>query len=133
MLKLKKLHLIFILVVMLMMGCASIKKVKAQQQTDKEQIIGTWIPEGSPHIRLVFSSDGTLEKYKNDNELYKTYYWSIEKRQSPSGLTFNILHLKNIHDSNDKVKYLIDTISDNRLVLVYNTGVGPSRTAYIRQ
>lgn len=131
--KIGKIHLIPVLLILLIVGCGGTKEVMAQQPTDEEQIVGTWIPEGSPHVRLVFTSDGTLKKYKNDNELYKTYNWTMEERQSPSGLTFSILVLINVQDADDKIEYLVDTVSDDRLVLVYNTGIGMSRIPYNRQ
>lgn len=68
-----------------------------------------------------------------ENKIYKTFNWTIEETQIPSELTHRELILTNINDSNDVYKYLIDALTEKRLVLVYNTGIGLSRNAYIRQ
>ncbi|MTI89631.1 MAG: hypothetical protein FH748_16895 [Balneolaceae bacterium] len=106
-----------------------------QTQTDVEELIqGTWVSEESSfQDRTVFKEDFTVESYI-DNELYKTYTWSIEEGQTPSGLIEHSLTLININDSGDAYHYLIDTLTEERMVLEYMDPVGRiSRTAYARQ
>lgn len=130
--KLEKIHSLSILLIVLIVGCGSTKEAIAQQPTDEEQIVGTWIAEDNPNVKLVFTENGLQKDYIN-GELVATYYWTLEERHSPSGLTGNVLILTNVQDSDDVTEYMIDTLTDDRLVLVYNTGIGMSRIPYNRQ
>ena len=99
----------------------------------QEKIIGTWVAEGSSfENRWIYSEDHTVDKYYK-NEIYKTYDWSIQEVSTPSGLTMHELILTNIENADDQQKFIIETLTEERLILVYNTGVGLSRSTYIRQ
>jgi hypothetical protein len=94
-------------------------------------IVGTW-KSNSGEVELVFTDDG-LQKDYIDGELIATYNWTICEAATPSGLTMHELILTNIENADDQQNFLIDTLTDERLILVYNTGVGLSRSTYMRQ
>ncbi len=52
-------------------GC----KAQAPQSDIQTAIIGTWLAEDEPGVKLVFNSDGTYKTYY-DNELTGTYSFS---------------------------------------------------------
>jgi len=94
-------------------------------------IIGTW-KSNSGEVELVFTDDG-LQKDYIDGELIATYNWTISELTAPSGKTGHELILKNVENPDNQQNFLIDTLTDERLILVYNTGVGLSRSTYFRQ
>src|SRR6056297_2996357 len=94
-------------------------------------IVGTW-KSNSGEVELVFTDDG-LQKDYIDGELIATYNWTICEVSTPSGLTMHELILTNIENADDQQKFIIETLTEERLILVYNTGVGLSRSTYIRQ
>ena len=99
----------------------------------QEEIVGTWIADGgSFENRWVYHEDNTLTTYYK-NEVYKTYSWTIRDVSTPSGLTLQELILTNTENPDDEKHFQIDTLTEERLILVYNTGVGLSRNTYIRQ
>jgi len=99
----------------------------------QEEIVGTWVAEGSSYEnRWVYHADNTLTNYYN-NDVYKTYNWAIRDVSTPSGLTLRELILTNTEDPDDEKNFQIETLTEERLILVYNTGVGLSRSTYIRQ
>lgn len=99
----------------------------------QEEIVGTWVAEGSSYEnRWVYSEDHTVDRYYK-NEIYKTYDWTIRELSAPSGKTAHELILTNIENADDQQKFIIETLTEERLILVYNTGVGLSRSTYIRQ
>jgi hypothetical protein len=99
----------------------------------QEEIVGTWVAEGSSfENRWVYHAENTLTTYYKNN-VYKTYNWSIREVSTPSGLTKRELVLINIENPDDQKNFIIDTLTEERLILVYNTGVGLSRNTYFRQ
>ena len=103
------------------------------QINDPETIVGTWVAEGSSfENRWIYSEDHTVDRYYK-NEIYKTYNWTIRELSTPSGKTGHELILKNVENPDNQQNVLIDTLTDERLILVYNTGIGLSRSTYFRQ
>ena len=103
------------------------------QINDPETIVGTWVAEGSSfENRWIYSEDHTVDRYYK-NEIYKMYNWTIRELSTPSGKTGHELILTNVENPDDQQNFLIDTLTEERLILVYNTGVGLSRSLYIRQ
>jgi len=103
------------------------------QINDPEIIVGTWVAEGSSfENRWIYSEDHTVDRYYK-NEIYKTYNWTIRELTAPSGKTGHELILTNSENPDDQQNLLIDTLTDERLILVYNTGIGLSRSTYFRQ
>jgi len=99
----------------------------------QEEIVGTWVAEGSSYEnRWVYHEDNTLTNYYK-NGVYKTYNWAIRDVSTPSGLTLRELILTNTENPDDEKNFQIETLTEERLILVYNTGVGLSRSLYIRQ
>ncbi len=91
---------------------------KAQQIQEKKLIIGTWIPDGSPDSHSVFTLDGSLKKYSN-NQLFKTYNWSISEDKSVDGaLTHSFLKLIDVNSINTIYEYEINGLSDTKMLLV---------------
>ena len=105
-------------------------RLSAEAQPDSI-IVGTW-KSNSGEVELVFTDDG-LQKDYIDGELIATYNWTICEVSTPSGLTMHELILTNIENADDQQKFIIETLTEERLILVYNTGVGLSRSLYIRQ
>jgi len=110
--------------------CLSSIGFSAEAQPDS-LIIGTW-KSNSGEVELVFTDDG-LQKDYIDGELIATYNWTISELTAPSGKTGHELILKNVENPDNQQNFLIDTLTDERLILVYNTGVGLSRSTYLRQ
>ena len=103
------------------------------QINDPETIVGTWVAEGSSfENRWIYSEDHTVDRYYK-NEIYKTYNWTIRELSTPSGKTGHELILTNVEKPDDHQNFFIDTLTDERLILVYNTGIGLSRSTYFRQ
>lgn len=99
----------------------------------QEEIVGTWVAEGSSfENRWIYNEDRTVTRFYK-NEIYKTFDWSISEVSTPSGLTKRELVLINIENPDDQKNFIIETLTEERLILVYNTGVGLSRSTYIRQ
>jgi len=99
----------------------------------QEEIVGTWVAEGNSYEnRWVYHEDNTLTNYYK-NDVYKTYNWAIRDVSTPSGLTLRELILTNTENPDDEKNFQIETLTEERLILVYNTGVGLSRSLYIRQ
>ena len=95
--------------------------------------MGTWVAEGNSYEnRWVYHEDNTLTNYYK-NDVYKTYNWAIRDVSTPSGLTLRELILTNTENPDDEKNFQIETLTEERLILVYNTGVGLSRSLYIRQ
>jgi len=103
------------------------------QINDPETIVGTWVAEGSSfENRWIYSEDHTVDRYYK-NEIYKMYNWTIRELSTPSGKTGHELILTNVEKPDDHQNFFIDTLTDERLILVYNTGIGLSRSTYFRQ
>ena len=102
------------------------------QINDTEEIVGTWIADGgSFENRWVYHEDNTLTTYYK-NDVYKTYSWTIRDVTTPSGLTLQELILTNTENPDDERHFQIDTLTDVRLILLYNTGVGLTRNNYFK-
>ncbi|RSK41774.1 hypothetical protein [Mangrovimonas spongiae] len=107
-----------------------------QQPTEEELIVGTWHIEENPSDYLfVVNNDYTATKeYGGDFET-DYYSWQITESQTPSGLTVSHLILTNIANTDEQYDYEIDTLNNERLVLIYQRpggGIG-KLTTYLRQ
>jgi len=97
-----------------------------------ETIFGTWVAEGSSYEnRWIYHEDHTLTTYYK-NDVYKTYSWTIRDVTTPSELTLQELIWTNTKNPDDEKHFQIDTLTDERLILVYNKGVGLSRNTYFK-
>ena len=98
----------------------SFTSIQSSFQQEKIIIIGTWIPDGSPESEWVFTSDGILKDYEN-NQLDDTYNWSISTttpqcgKGVPVGNNFSYLSITNVNDANDKYCYEILSLNDKYL------------------
>ena len=80
------------------------------QISEKDLIIGTWTPEGSPDSRMVFEANGTCKRYSN-NINYHTYTWTIPEE--------GVLKLVD-NKTNEIYKYELDFSEDkNTLELIW--------------
>jgi hypothetical protein len=62
--------------------------VNQQFNQDKELIIGTWLSDGSGNSKWIFTQDKKLKRINSD-QLYKTYHYSLQKRNLYGKLTFS--------------------------------------------
>lgn len=116
-----KKKLIVLCLFILGIGCKA-QIIQNQSTIDENLIIGNWMPENSPSLKLEFNSNNLLYKKKNDI-VYKTYTWSISStspfcnEQVPVGPNYSYLKLQNINDENDIYCYEIISLDDNLLQL----------------
>ncbi len=131
----KKLTLISIAILSFtFFNCAS-QIEAATTSEDMRVLIGSWVAEGSSlDDKWVFQDNGKLKKYTNGvND--DTFNWSINNFMTPSGLIIKYLKTYNSIDLSEFYVYEINTLSDERLVLVYQRpggGIGKLMT-YIKQ
>jgi len=104
---------------------------QAQTQQFEQLIIGNWNPEGESSVLYSYSLNNLVVKI--NNQIYKTYYWAIYSSTTQSGLVHSFLIIQNTQDANDRRKYEIDALTNERLVLVGNNGIGLQRNLYFRQ
>jgi len=124
-----------IVLVILLTAMFSCKAQIATLASHEALIVGTWVAEGNSIIHYsVYESNGIVKRYV-DNNLYKTYNWTIIERIAPSGLKSYYLTLVNSTDSNETYTHDIDTLNDVKLRLVYQRpGGGLGKPAvYLRQ
>lgn len=99
----------------------------------KELIVGTWISEGSNfNYRDVYISDGTMMDY-SDNENVEIYIWTILTTTTESGLKSSELILQNHQNAAEEFRYEIDTLTENKMILTFNSGYGLYRNIFFRQ
>lgn len=72
------------------------------QISEKDLIIGTWTPEGSPDSKMIFEVGGICKDYYKGN-LERTYMWSIPKE--------GVLQLVNVK-TKEIYKYELDIDTD---------------------
>ncbi len=114
------------LLILLVLISVSLMAISAINQDDPAQkIIGTWIAEGSTfNQRDVYKSNGIYESYF-ENKIDKTYRYSLSKEKSVDGtLTFDVLTLTNINDSDDVYIYVIDALTDKVMRLEWEERPG---------
>jgi len=103
---------------------------------DETLIVGTWVSEGlTLDNKWVFNSNKVLIRY-DEGIIYDTYNWDITCSITPSGLKDYYLTIMNISDASDKYVYNINTLTQERLVLVYQRGDGQGigkLATYLRQ
>lgn len=96
---------------------------------DKDQIIGTWVPDGSSNMLWVFNSNGTLNKVY-EGKIYKTFNFAIDEKKSENGkLTLSFLKLTNVSNQNDVYVFSINAISQTDMYLDY---IGNMNTQLLR-
>ena len=96
-------------------------KAQAPQPDIQTAIIGTWLAEDDPNVKLVFNSDGTYKTYY-DNELTGTYTYSFS-HQCGSESDEKAWFLKTIHQ-----EYL-----DQACYEVYGANADNNRTLSMRE
>jgi hypothetical protein len=102
-------------------------------EQDKDLIIGTWIPEGSPNSEWVFISKGKCYEY-NKGQLDETYNYSIIETKSSNGkFTLNFLKTINLNDPNDIYEYEINSISDTEMYLDYQGDLNTNLLKFTRK
>ena len=104
---------------------------QAQTQQRETSIIDVWNPEGAAGVDYIFSQNNLVIQI--NGQTYKTYYWAIFTGTTPSGLKISHLITENIQDPTDRYEYEIDIINNERMILVYNNGIGLQRNLYFRQ
>ena len=125
-------HLKITLLSLLVLTLASFTILQTTQN-NKELIIGTWIPDGSPSQKWIFYSNGTCHEYDN-GVLDTRYSYTIEETTSEDGkLKFSTLNIINIDDSNDTYKYDINGISETEMYLDYQGDLNTKLQKYTRQ
>ncbi len=106
---------------------------QAQTQEEEQLIIGTWVGEGNTYnYRDVYHSNKTMTDYTEGGNT-ETYYWAIYTATTESGLKSSTLIVRNTQDPTDEWRYKIDVINNERMILVYNNGIGLQRNLYFRQ
>ncbi|MBO3117899.1 hypothetical protein J4050_14175 [Winogradskyella sp. DF17] len=103
----------------------------AQHGNDFEEIIGTWIAEGSANVsRWVFNSIGTMQDYSKGG-VTKTYHWEIITAVV-GGFKSSYLELKLVTDTSTERNYEISLLTEEKMTLIYqrlnNQGIGKSFT-----
>ena len=85
-----------------------------------EIIVGTWINEESPELKMIFKNNGRCEDYIN-GVLSDTYLYAISKTSPqcgqvvPTGELYSYLKLVNTKDSNEVYCYEILSLNDEYL------------------
>ena len=85
-----------------------------------EIIVGTWINEESPELKMIFKNNGRCEDYIN-GVLSDTYLYAISKTSPqcgqvvPTGELYSYLKLVNTKDSNEAYCYEILSLNDEYL------------------
>ena len=83
-------------------------------------IVGTWINEESPELKMVFKSNSICEDYIN-GILFDKYTYTIDKTSPqcgqvvPTGELYSYLKLVNIKDSNETYCYEILSLDNEYL------------------
>lgn len=92
--------------------------------TDFEQkLIGTWVAEGTSfEDRWVIENNYTLKEYDADD--FTTYNWVANEGSAPSGVPFNTLEITNVDNPNDTYNYEINTLTNDKMILVYQRSGG---------
>lgn len=102
---------------------------------EDEMIIGVWVEESASfNDRWIIYENGYSEDF-DENQIFDTYYWKINEVETPSGILISHLILTNTKDPTDNYHYEINTLNEERLVLVYQRpsgGLG-KLTTYFRQ
>lgn len=89
-------------------------------KAEVEIIVGTWINEESPELKMVFKSNGICENYIN-GILSDTYTYTINKtspqcgQNVPTGELYSYLKLVNVKDSNEAYCYEILSLNNEYL------------------
>jgi hypothetical protein len=105
----------------------------AQHGNDFQEIIGTWIAEGSSNAsRWVFNSNGTMQDY-SEGGVIKTYYWEIITAVV-GGFKSSYLELKLVTDTSKERNYEISLLTEKKMTLIYqrgdNMGIGKPFTLF---
>lgn len=111
----------YIFIILINLFCLNSCRGQALQENVDQEIIGTWIAEDDPKVKLVFSSNGELKDYYN-NELTDTYDYSIShecgsesdtnawflKTSNKAVLEIRCYEIYGVNDNNDKVLSIRD-------------------------
>lgn len=84
-------------------------------QKEKQLIIGTWIINGEPENKWVFSSN-QCERII-DSETLGTYNYTIDSDFSPSGLEHTYLKLVNVLNSDETIEFVINSLGNDKMTL----------------
>ncbi|MGA9270780.1 MAG: hypothetical protein WBV45_09180 [Lutimonas sp.] len=108
----------FVFVALSLLALTSFISNKSQQEDGL--IVGTWIPEGSPNHRMVFSKSGVLTEYNENNVVYSSSNFKIATTSPQCGFEvevgplFSYLILEN---ENEIICYEILTLNAEYLAL----------------
>lgn len=113
----------YLFVLLLAISLVSFKFLN--QDNPAKQIIGTWIAERATiNERRFYKSNGICKTFIK-NKLYKTYRYTLTQEKSLDGtLTFDVLTLTNINDSEDVYDYTIDAMTDSIMRLEWSKRPG---------
>jgi|AntDeeMinimDraft_4_1070355.scaffolds.fasta_scaffold03415_4 hypothetical protein len=101
----------------------------AQTQEMKSLIVGVWLVEGASfQDRVEYNQNGTLIKYSENGNEYCS--WQVYTKTTESGLEISKLV---VQCGERNFNYSIDTLNDERMMLIYMVGGHLSRNPYIRQ
>jgi len=124
-----------ITLIILLTSLFSCKSIQAQATAEETLIVGMWVADGnSTSTYYIYESNGIAKKYHNNN-LSKTYNWTIEHETLSNGIVISLLNLVNTTNPNEIYVHDINALNNERLVLVYqrpNGGRSPMAT-YFRQ
>lgn len=105
------------------------KEEAAQTEEAEDLIVGTWVAEGASfQDRVEFKQNGAYIEYSENGT--KNYMWQIYTETSESGLIISTLRTEGAENN---FGYEINSLSENRMVLVYMNGGHLSRIPYERQ
>ncbi|PKG41596.1 hypothetical protein [Psychroflexus sp. MES1-P1E] len=124
-------NVIKVVVLLSFLSCKA--QVSSKAMPFENLITGTWVLENENNIKIEFNTN-QIKKNIVNSQIIEEYDYSIENDVTDSGLKIYYLITQNTNDPNEEYHYEIDTLTDERLILVYqlpNGGVG-ERLIYIR-
>jgi hypothetical protein len=124
-------NVIKVVVLLFFLSCKAQVSTKAKPL--ENLVIGTWVLENENNIKIEFNTN-QIKKDIVNSQIIEEYDYSIENEITNSGLKIYYLITQNINNPDEEFHYEIDTLTDERLILVYqlpNGGVG-ERLGYIR-
>lgn len=106
---------------------------QAQTNSLAQKIIGIWVAEEDNwDYRNIYETNGTFIQYWGEDPT-DVYQWQINTSTTESGVIVSELTIINVLDSSDRFDYFIDTLNDERMILVYQNGGHISRTLFFKQ
>lgn len=103
-----------------------------QQKDYNALIVGDWKSEGCSTCVWRFKENGKCYDYYK-GKIDATFSYTIHSSKTESGRTHYSLKLVNVEDSNDVYEYSINGLSEKRMHLEYNTGIGLSQLFFEKQ